>query len=108
MDKKRIGIGSKLHEALEIILKEQNILNLNACIACPEEEDEYLTKNSIVFHERLGYQLVGKFHKCGYKFNHWYHMVWMEKHIGAHIQYQPSIKTFNEVRETIKNKYGIQ
>lgn len=106
-DKKRMSIGSKLYQALELILKEQNILNLNACIAYPEKEDEYLTKDSAIFHEKLGFKRVAMFSKCGYKFNRWYNMIWMEKHIGEHIQYQPAVKTFDEVRETIKKKYGI-
>lgn len=107
MDKKRMGIGSRLHEAMEHILKEQNLLNLNACIACPEEDDEYLTKDSILFHEKLGYRFVGKFRLCGYKFNRWYHMVWMEKHIGDHLQFQPAVKSFDEMRETIQYSHGI-
>jgi phosphinothricin acetyltransferase len=28
--------------------------------------------------------MVGTFHKCGYKFQHWYDMVWMEKLISEH------------------------
>ncbi len=62
---KGMGIGKKLYLALENRLKEQNILNLYACIASPVEEDEYLTKESISFHHHLGYQIVGEFHKCG-------------------------------------------
>ena len=82
--KRKRGIGRKLYNSLEEISKLQNILNLNACIAYPEIEDEYLTKNSVKFHEHLGYDIVGKFHKCGYKFGRWYDMVWMEKIIGVH------------------------
>lgn len=85
-DKKKLGIGRELYEELERILRLQNILNVNACIACPELEDEYLTKNSVYFHKHLGYRLVGEFYKCGYKFNRWYNMVWMEKHIGEHTE----------------------
>ena len=66
-------------------MKEMGILNLYACIAYPEEEDEYLTKNSVRFHEHLGFKEAGRFHKCGYKFNRWYDMVWMEKLIGEHV-----------------------
>ena len=106
--KKGMGIGAELYDTLEKILKEQNILNLNACIAWPETEDEHLTKDSVKFHEHLGYRMVGEFHQCGYKFHRWYNMVWMEKHIGAHLQNQPDIKTFEEVRETLKVKYGLE
>ena len=75
---------AELIAKLEKEMKERGFLNLYACIAYPEVEDEYLTKNSARFHEHLGYELVGKFHKCGYKFGRWYHMIWMEKIIGEH------------------------
>lgn len=82
---KRSGIGRQLHEALEQRLKMQGILNMNACISFIDPEDEYLTQDSIRFHERLGYQKVAHFHQCGKKFNRWYDMIWMEKMIGAHL-----------------------
>ena len=90
------------------ILAEQNILNLNACIGYPEVEDEYLTKNSVQFHEHMGYRFVGEFYKCGYKFGRWYNMVWMEKHIGEHLDDQPAIKKFDDVRIAVAEKYGIE
>lgn len=83
-DRKRSGIGRLLHDALEKALKRQGVLNMNACIAYCEPEDEFLTLDSVRFHERLGYSLVAHFHKCGKKFNRWYDMVWMEKLIGEH------------------------
>ena len=76
------GLGRKLYQLIENISKAQNIVNLYACIGYPEEDDEYLTKNSAQFHEHLGFKLIGKFEKCGYKFNRWYHMVWMGKIIN--------------------------
>ena len=81
-NKTHIGLGKKLYQIIENISKAQNITNLFACIAYPEEEDEYLTKNSAQFHEHLGYKLIGKFEKCGYKFDRWYHMIWMGKVIN--------------------------
>lgn len=78
------GIGRRLYERLEEMLVAQNILNMNACIAYPAEEDEFLTKASVCFHEKLGFRLVGMFHQSGYKFGRWYNMVWMEKIIGEH------------------------
>lgn len=102
-----MGVGRALYDALEKTLAAQNILNLNACIAYPEEEDAYLTRDSVAFHQRLGYHLVGQFHQCGYKFHRWYHMVWMEKHIGVHWELQPAVRPFDEVRELIRREYGI-
>lgn len=96
-DCKKKGIGRLLYDELERLLKAQNIVNLNACIAYPEEEDEYLTKDSVRFHEKLGYRMVGEFRQCGYKFNRWYHMVWMEKHIGEHTTCQPKVLFFENL-----------
>jgi len=83
-DSKGNGYGKALYEALEKALKKMGIINLYACIADSEVEDEYLTKNSEFFHQHMGYTKVGEFHKCGYKFGRWYNMIWMEKIIGEH------------------------
>ena len=73
-----------IHMNVEALLTAQNVLNCNACIALPQVEDETLTLASLRFHQRLGYTPAGQFHQCGYKFGRWYHMVWMEKFLGAH------------------------
>lgn len=83
-DARKQGLGRKVYEALEAALKEMGIRNLYACIGYPSKEDEYLTKNSAQFHRHLGFEQVGEFHNCGYKFGRWYHMIWMEKIIGEH------------------------
>ena len=106
-NKKRMGIGKKLHEALEEELRNRGFLNMNACIAYPAQEDEYLTRNSVEFHAHLGYRMVGRFHQCGYKFNRWYDMVWMEKHIGAHQASQPAVKTFDAIREEVTQRLHL-
>lgn len=91
-DKRKSGVGSKLYGALEKALKEMGVLNMNACIAYTDHEDENLTNGSMKFHEKQGYTLVGTFHKCGYKFNKWYDMIWMEKEIGTHGENQSPVK----------------
>lgn len=108
------GLGRQLYERLEAILRAMNIINVNACIAYPGTmnvaadaasaadrsqtnlregasdrgvdigEDPYLNTNSPDFHAHLGYQLVGHFHACAYKFDRWYDMIWMEKWIAPH------------------------
>lgn len=83
-DCKSKGIGKKLYLALEEILKKQNILNITACIAYTPFENEFLTNDSALFHERLGYVKVAHFTKCGYKFGYWYDIIWMQKIIGEH------------------------
>ncbi len=101
MDARRKGIGRQLYGALEKALKAQNILNLNACVAYPRQEDAFLTKDSVRFHERMGYRLVGEFQQCGYKFCRWYDMVWMEKHIGEHRKDQPKIIPYRDICDTL-------
>lgn len=96
----RAGIGKKLYSALEKLSAAQNIVNMNACIAYPEEDDFYLNKNSVQFHEHLGFKMVGEFHKCAYKFNNWYNMVWMEKIIGEHTSDQKPFIPFSELDES--------
>ena len=73
------GYGRLLYEEMEKRLLDIGIINLYACIGDPISEDEYLTKDSESFHAHMGYVKVGDFHKCGYKFDRWYNMIWMEK-----------------------------
>lgn len=91
----KCGLGRKLYEELEQRLYDMGILNLYACIGYPNVDDEYLTKNSAQFHAHLGFKKAGTFHQCGYKFGHWYDMIWMEKMIGEHEKEQPNVKFYD-------------
>ena len=84
---RKSGIGKALYASLEKALAAQNMTNLNACIASPVGDDEYLNHNSIQFHQ----------HKCAYKFGHWYNMVWMEKIIADHPDRQPDVIPFAQI-----------
>ena len=76
------GVGKLLYNKLEEILSRQNIFVLYACITMTERiNDANLTDASIGFHTKMGYNTVGCFHHCGYKFGKWYSMIWMEKNI---------------------------
>ncbi len=96
-DRRRLGIGKKLYDTMEEILKKQRILNLFACIAYAPAEDEYLSWDSVRFHERMGYRKAAEFHRCAFKFNRWYNMIWMEKNIGEHLPDQAPIIPFPEL-----------
>lgn len=91
------GIGKQLYNIIEKISIKQNVFNLNACIAVPETNDKYLTRNSISFHEHMGYKFIGEFHKCGYKFGRWYNMAWLEKIIASHPENPEPFKPFPEI-----------
>ncbi|MBR5867836.1 MAG: GNAT family N-acetyltransferase [Clostridia bacterium] len=94
------GYGKMLYLALEEALKRQGITNMNACIACPVGEDPYLTRSSIAFHTAMGFRMVGEFSRCGYKFDRWYNMCWMEKIIGEHTPNQPPVIPFAQTKHS--------
>lgn len=106
-DKTGHGIGKLLYGVLESISKAQNITNLNACIACPEADDEYLTHNSIYFHEHMGYTPTGITHKCGYKFGRWYNILWMEKFIAEHTADAPPFIPFPLLGKDFLGRLGL-
>ena len=64
-------------------------------------EDPYLNTNSPDFHAHLGYQLVGHFHACAYKFDRWYDMIWMEKWIAPHPAKPEAMIPFPELPEEV-------
>lgn len=73
------GLGTKLYQHLEQVLKRQGVVNLMACIT---QENAA----SIRFHKKLGYQEAGVFHKVGFKFNRWLDVTWMEKSLNPHVE----------------------
>lgn len=76
----RQGVGAFLYEQLLIQLKDRGILNAYACIT---EEN----KDSIAFHERMGFVKNAHFHKCGYKFDRWLDMIFMERFLSEHTSF---------------------
>ncbi|MCQ2969013.1 MAG: N-acetyltransferase family protein [Clostridium sp.] len=84
------GVGTLLYNELERLLKLQNIINLNACIAYPNEKSEE-------FHKKFGYKTVAHFTKCGYKFGKWHDMIWMEKFINEHIANPKEVIPFSKL-----------
>ena len=71
----RRGIGSKLYQALEQILKYQGYQVLYALITSENFP-------SVRFHEKNGYVQISAFSNCGYKFNRWLGVIWMEKRLN--------------------------
>lgn len=105
---KGMGLGRILYTTLEKIAKLQNVHNLNAAIAYPEQEDEYLNLNSVRFHSHMGYKIVAKFNKCGYKFGRWYSLVWMEKIIMEHEQVPLPLVPFSQLDKNALLGVGIE
>lgn len=97
-DQRGQGIGRVLYAALEDLLAQQHVTNLNACITYADTEDALHDNRSVRFHQRLGFELVAHFHQCGYKFDRWWDMVWMEKVIAPHDVPHPAFVPFGELR----------
>lgn len=88
------GIGTMLHARLARELSDLGFQEMCACITAPPEGgpvDPYVTNASIAFHTHLGYRMVGRFLKSGYKFGRWHDMVWMELAIGGHPTQPPHL-----------------
>lgn len=52
-DARKLGVGKKLYHALEHSLQHIGVLNMNACIAVPREDDEHLSNDSYYFHKKM-------------------------------------------------------
>ena len=68
------GIGRKLYTVLEGILERQGYQVLYALIT--EENRE-----SVRFHEKMGYLHRAQFPDCGFKHGRWLGLFWMEKRL---------------------------
>lgn len=70
----RQGIAKAMYKELISMLKKMHIQVVYADITHPNEKSE-------AFHEALGFQRIAVFHHCGYKFNEWHSIMYMEKRI---------------------------
>ncbi len=79
------GLGRRLYERIEDLLRRMGLRSAYVCVAVPEEEnDPRLTDNSLRFHRHLGYREVGRFPGSGRKFGRWYGVVWLVKELAPH------------------------
>ncbi|MFD1472068.1 GNAT family N-acetyltransferase [Companilactobacillus mishanensis] len=69
------GIGKMLYTTMEEELAKQNVVNIVSYVTGEN-------KNSVAFHEKMGYQEVGILKKMGYKFDKWYDVYVMQKRIS--------------------------
>ena len=102
LDARRHGLGKRLYRAIEGLSRAQGIYNLYACIGEPQgADDEYLTDNSIRFHEHLGFRRIGVFTRSGYKFGRWYNMSWAEKLLGEHPETPAPLLSFPQLDQAL-------
>ena len=75
-DYRKLRVGTGLYTALIGILKAQGIHNVLAGITLPNKE-------SVSFHESMGFKPVGVYHNIGYKFGKYYDTGWWELRLGT-------------------------
>ncbi len=83
------SIGKKLYSVLLALLKCMNVQNVYACITHPNEKSEK-------FHAFFDFQMVGCFHRAGYKMGNWHDVIWMEKAID-HQQHVEALIPFSQL-----------
>ena len=70
-EERHTGIGTRLYTALVSLLRAQNFATAYVCITIPNSP-------SVAFHEEMGFELIGYFHKAGYKHGAWLDVAWYE------------------------------
>ena len=97
-DYRKSGIGRALYTEIEKLLLKQNIYVVYANVTFTDnKEDTHVTDDSIKFHRKLGYELIGKHAKCGYKFGNWYGVCWLEKNLSERPEVVKPFIPFSEI-----------
>ena len=100
-DFKNNGIATGLYTALIDILKLQGITNVLAGITLPNPE-------SVGFHERFGFKLVGIYHKVGYKLGRYHDAGWWELPIGDDKSFMHDIVALERIIDSEEWHKAIQ
>lgn len=74
-DAKGRGIGKALYAELERLLKKQGYRVLYALVTTAN-------KASVAFHRAVGYRIAADFPHCGWKFDQWHGVIWLQKDVG--------------------------
>ena len=71
------GLGRPLYRLLEELLQMQGYINFYGVITDSNA-------GSIALHEKMGYRIVGRHERTGYKFGAWHGVVWMHRRAHEH------------------------
>ncbi len=78
------GIGRKLYEAVEDILRRQGYFVAYGVVTSANE-------GSCAFHKAMGYEKTAEFPRCGWKFGKWYGTIWFEKRLREGLPQTPPV-----------------
>ena len=76
MDWRGKGLGRPLYQLLIDLLGMQGYVNVYGVITGSNE-------GSIAMHEKMGFAIIGRHERTGFKFGQWHDTVWMHKRIGG-------------------------
>lgn len=85
------GIASALYLKLFEVLKAQGVVKIMAVITIPNDK-------SVLFHEKLGFDLSGTIRESGYKFDQFWDVSFYEKTIEENLNTSPELKKWDLVR----------
>ena len=84
------GIAHKLYDCLFKILAELGYRNIYAGYSGTNEQ-------SMRFHRKFRFSVVGTYHKAVYKFGRWFDVIWLEKAINEHSAEPGAIKAIGDL-----------
>ena len=90
-DYRKQGVATILYEKLFEILKTQGVVKVMAVITIPNDK-------SVLFHERLGFNLSGTITKSGYKFKKFWDVCFYEKTIKENLISVSELKNWKKVK----------
>lgn len=82
------GVGRVLYTTLIDMLTRQGFAMAYACLTYPNPASE-------AFHQSLGFDMIGIFHRSGYKFNKWVDTCWLEKSLNTQ---NKEIKSISKIK----------
>ena len=93
---RRKGIGRELYARLEQLLRQQGYQKVYALVTSENT-------GSVAFHEAVGYTQTAVLPECGWKFDRWHGLIWMEKSLNSvKIPKLPPVP-FGSIRKNNKN-----
>lgn len=93
------GVASALYLKLFELLKAQGVVKIIAVITIPNDK-------SILFHEKLGFELSGTIKESGYKFDQFWDVSFYEKTIHENLNSSPELKEWEEVKNLFPELTG--
>lgn len=84
------GLGKRMYGMLIDILRLQGVRTVYGGVTTPNEKSELL-------HAALGFQVVGTYHKAGFKAGKWHDVTWFEKPIAEYGEHPQPIVSINDL-----------